>query len=112
MDERHRAQRVVNAIRAVRERVLDRQNEARRELSERTTGVHERRRVGLEPTLGHEPVELLRDRRYSPLARSVSPIAFGDDGGDAPEHVFWRLDRLARLILHQVALLENRSRIL
>ena len=44
-------ERVVDAVPPVGERVLDGQHEARGELAERTAGVHERRRVGLEPAL-------------------------------------------------------------
>ena len=66
MDERHRAQRVVDAVLPVGERVLDRQHEARRELAERAAGVHQRRRVRLEPALRHQAVELLRRPRSPP----------------------------------------------
>ena len=111
MDDGHRLQRVVDAVLAVGERVLDRQHEARRELAERTAGVHERGRVGLEPALRHQRIELLRDFSDRALGRAVRAIGFRDDGRDAPEEIFRLLHRLA-FVLHEVALLENGARVL
>jgi hypothetical protein len=95
MDERHRAQRVVDAVVPVRQRILDGKDEARRELAERTPRVHERRRIRLEAALGHEEVELLRRRLHRPLARAVAPVRFGDHRGHAPEEILRLLRRLA-----------------
>ena len=58
-----------------------------RELAERTAGVHERGRVGLEAALRHEEVELLGRRLHPALARAVPRIRLGDDGRHAPEEI-------------------------
>ncbi len=111
MDKRHAAQRVVDAALTVTERVIHRQYEAGGELTQRTAGVHQRGRVGLEPTLRHEEVELLGQRLHRSVARSVPAVGLGHHGGHTPEHVLDRLDRLAGRVLREVALLENRPRI-
>ena len=113
MDERHRAQRVVDAVLPVRERVLDGQHEARRELAERTAGVHERRRVRLEPALrssgGRTPRPAsVTPPSLAPYRRSASAttvatrqnISSGVSVG------------LPLRILHQIALFENGARVL
>ena len=111
MDERHRAQRVVDAVLAVGERVLDRQHEARAELAERTAGVHQRRRVGLEAALRHQAVELLRRLLHRAVARAVPSIRLGDDRRHAPEQILGLLDRFSLFVLHQVALFEHGARV-
>jgi hypothetical protein len=111
MDERHGAQRVVDAVLAVGERVFDRQHEAGAQLSERTAGVHERRRVGLEATLRHQLIELLGHFRDLLVGRPVAPIRLRDDRRHAPEEIFWLLHGLPLFVLHQVALFENGARI-
>jgi hypothetical protein len=112
VDERHRTKRVVDAIPPVRQCVLDREHKAGGELSERATGVHERGRVRLEPALRHEAVELFGHFSNRTLARTVPTIRFSDDRGHPPKHVFGGLGRLATLVLHQIALFENRARVL
>ncbi len=104
VNERHRAQRVVDAVVTVGERILDRQHEAGGELAERTACVHERRRVGLEATLRHQTVELLRQRMDRPVARAVPAVCFRDRRRHTPEHVLRLLRRCARLVLDQIAL--------
>ena len=59
MTQCHRPQSVVDAIATIGERVFDGQTEARRELSARTSCIHERRRVGLEATLDPQEVSVL-----------------------------------------------------
>src|SRR5690606_15536656 len=104
--------RVVDAAGAVGERVVHRQHEAGRELAQRTARVHERRRVRLETTLRHQFIELVRRLLDLLVRRPVLAVRLGDRRRDAPEHVLWRLDRLARLVLDQVTLLENGARVL
>ncbi len=107
VDERHRAERVVDAVVAVGEGILDREDEARRELPERAPGVHQRRRVRLEARLGHEAVEGVRHLLHRALGRPVATIRLRHHRRDAPEELLGGLGRLAGLVLDQVALLEN-----
>src|SRR5678816_2046089 len=112
MNERHRAQRVVDAVLSVRERIFDRQNEARRQLSQGAPCVHERRGVRLEAALRHEIVELASRRSYSLITRPVTSVSLGDTRGDAPEHILRRLCRVALSVLDQIALFDDSPRIL
>jgi hypothetical protein len=107
MDDRHRLERVVDAVLPVRQRILDGEHEARAELAERPAGVHQRGGVRLEPALGHETVELLGRLGDSTLARSIPAISFSDDRGDPPEHILGGLGRLSARVFHQIALFEN-----
>src|SRR6476659_2299226 len=112
MNECHRSERVVDAVLSIGEGIFDGKNETGGELSERTPGVHESRRVGLEATLCHERIKIAREFHNARFAGAISPICFGNGGGDSPEHVLRRLGRFALGILYQIALLDDGSRIL
>src|ERR1700716_3821662 len=107
MDEGHRAQRVVDPVTTVGEGILDRQYEARRELSERTTRVHESGRIRLEATLHHQAVEILRHAGDFAVARAVTAVRFSNRSRYPPEHVFRLLPRYARRVLDQVSFADH-----
>ncbi len=107
MDDRHRLERVVDPVLAVRERIGDRQHETGAQLPQRPARVHERRRVGLEPALGHEMVEILTDRLHRPVARTISPVCVGYGRRHPPEHLLRLLRRRPCLVLDQISLLEH-----
>ncbi len=107
MDECHGAKRVVDAVPTIGESVLHRKHEARTELTQRTPRVHQGRRVGFEPALGHEPIELLRQRLDPAFTSAVASVGLGDHRRHAPEQILRRLDGLPRLILDEIALLED-----
>ena len=66
---------------------------------------------GIEPTLRHQEVELLRHLLHRALGRAVPAIRLGDDRRDAPEQILRLLDGLPLVVLDQVALLENGARV-
>ena len=107
--QRHRAQRVVDAALAVGERVVDRQHEAGGELAQRAAGVHQRGRVRHEQPVGHQVVEVLRRLLHRLVRRAVAAVGLGDRARHPPEQVARCLDRLAAVVLDQVALLEHRD---
>src|SRR6266852_816311 len=111
MDECHRAQRVVDSVASVGERVLYRKNEAGGQLPERTSRVHEGRRVRLEAAIDHQAVEVFRHARDLAVARSIATVSFSDRSRDAPEHVFRLLHRRARAVLDQISLSDHGPRV-
>src|SRR4051812_40600838 len=111
MNERHRAQRVVDAIAAIRQGVFDRQDKARRQLAEWTAGIHQRRRVWLEPPFHHEAVEIGSGLRYVGIPRAISAVGLCNRASYPPEHVLWLLQRLARCVLDQISLSDHGTRV-
>ena len=111
VNDGHRLERVVDAVATVGEGVLDGQHEARGELAKGAAGVHEGRRIGLEPALRHERVEIRGDGCDLVLGGSIACIGFSDHGRDAPEEVFRTFGRLSGLVLDEVALLEDGARV-
>ena len=86
--------------------VLDRQDEAGRELLQLAPGVHEGRGVGQELEAGHQLEELL-DHGVDVGRRVVGQLGLGDVLGHPGEHVGGRLEGQALLVAYQVALLED-----
>ena len=110
--QRHRAQRVVDPALAVRERVVDRQDEAGGELAQGAAGVHEGRRVGHEQPLRHEPVERVRHlvhRAHRAHRDAVAAVGLRDRPRHPPEEILRCLRRPAGVVLDEVALLEHRD---
>ncbi len=112
VNERHRPERVVDARLSVGQRVVDGEYEARGELAERSSRVHQRGGVGLEPALRHEAVELIRHRSRRSLARTVPPIRLSHHRRHTPEEILRLLGWSSSLVLYQIALLEDNPCIL
>ena len=107
VDERHVAQRVVDAAFTVREGVVHGQHEARRELSQWTPGIHQRRAVGHPDAPSHQVEESLGQSLHRPRTGTIARVGLGDGAGDAPEQVPRLLGGLPLLVLDQVAPLQN-----
>src|ERR1700694_311470 len=111
MDQRHRSKRVVDTVASVGERVFYWKNEAGGELAERTAGVHERWRVGLEATLDHEAIEIAGNVGDLAVVGSVPTVCFSNGAGHSPEHVFRLFHRFAQSVLDQVSLSDHGTRV-
>src|SRR3989442_439766 len=73
----------------------------------RPRAVHERGRIRHPAPGGHELKERLRQPFHGLLGGPVASIRLGDGARDPPEQVLGSLDRLALVVLHQVAALEH-----
>ncbi len=109
MDDRHRLERVVDAVLPVRQRIGNRQHEARRQLPQRPPRVHQGRGVWLEPPLRHQTVKVFAHRLDRAVARPIPPIRVRHGSRHPPKHFLRLLDRLPSLVFDQVSLLEHRA---
>src|SRR5690606_9093501 len=107
VDQCNGAQRVIDAVVAVAQRITNRQNETRGKLPERTSGIHERGRIRLEATLRHQRVKLPRRGLYLLFACTITTIGLRHVDRHSPKHLLRTLQRLSTRILHEISLLEN-----
>ena len=103
VDQRHALERVVDPALTVGEGIVDGKHEARRELSERPSRVHQRGGVGLERARRHEVVELARDFVDRRIGCAMAAVLLGDHARDPPEHGLGLFDGLALLVLLEIA---------
>ena len=108
MDQSHVAKGLVDPV----QRVRDREDEARAQLPEGTSCIHQSGAVRLELADRHHFVELARRFHHVRGRGTVLRVDRGDDPGYPPEHVGRGLDRLEILVLLQVALGQNRVGVL
>src|SRR5215212_8946598 len=95
--------------------VLDGQHEARAELLQLPARVHEGRRVRHEPPAEHhleEPLPRLLVELLGLLTLFEAELALGDVRSDPQEHLDGLLYRLALLVLLEIALPQNGTRVL
>ncbi len=107
VDQGHRPEGVVDAVPAVGEGVLDRQDEAGGELPQGPARIHQGRRVGHEHPVRHQTEERLGHGLDGAGGRSISAIRLRHRPGHPPEQVGGLFDRLACVILDQVALFQH-----
>ena len=90
--------------------VLHGQHEARRQLTQRSAGVHERGRIGHELEFGHHVKELTGHGLHIGVG-IVIPVSRGYGARHALEHAARRLGELTLLIPGQIAALKHAHRV-
>ncbi len=103
MNEGHVLEGVEYAVHGV----LDRQDEAGRELSQRPSRVHQSRRVGEEIQVDHHLVEERGGRADLRVRRAVHIVSRGNGARHATKELFRSFDDLAVLVPGQVALFQH-----